>query len=74
MQFTTPESEEYQIISSNLETYSSQAALRFITGEKDAKADWDSYLADLDSLRIGEIVELYQTAYDRYLEISEGAE
>lgn len=72
VQFTTAESEDYQIIFSDLETYSSQAALQFITGEKDVEADWDSYLADLESLRMSELTELCQKAYDRYLEISEG--
>ena len=72
VQFTVDESEDYQIIMSDLETFFNQSALQFITGEKDVEKDWDSYLADLDSLRVGELTDLCQMAYDRYMEISAG--
>lgn len=68
VQFTTPESEIYSTIVSDIETYARQCALQFITGEMSPQTDWESYAAQLDALRLSELEELCQTAYDRYLE------
>lgn len=68
VQFTTPESETYSSILSDLDTYADQCALQFITGELSPERDWDSYMAKLDSLDVAALTDLCQMAYDRYLE------
>lgn len=68
VQFTTPESETYSTIVSDIETYARQCALQFITGELSPENDWDSYISQLESLRLDELETLCQTAYARYLD------
>ena len=42
--------------------------IRFITGEADIEAEYENYLATLDSLGLGELQEVYAASYARYLE------
>ena len=39
---------------------------RWIAGESDIDADWDSYISSLNGIGLEEYVSMYQTAYDRY--------
>ena len=41
---------------------------RFITGELDIETDWDQFQADLQQMGIQECIDIYQEAYDEYLE------
>lgn len=68
IQMTTEENETYSELMSDLETYVNQCTLQFISGEMDPQADWDEYMASLESLGMEEVTELCQMAYDRYLE------
>ena len=67
VQFTIEESGRYSKILSDLQTYASQCALQFITGEMSPDSDWDNYFDTLKSLEVDELEALCQTAYDRYL-------
>lgn len=37
----------------------------FMTGTRDIEAEWDSYLAQLEALRLPEFLNVVQQAYDR---------
>ena len=63
---TLEESERASELLSSVETYVDQYSLAFITGSSDPGSDWDSFQSDLSSLEVEELVEIYQTAYDRY--------
>ncbi len=39
----------------------------WITGASDIDADWESYLQQLSDMKLDRMVEIYQTAYDRYM-------
>jgi len=43
----------------------------FITGEKDIEKEFDSYIDELESLNLDEIVEIKQAQYNRYLKALE---
>ena len=43
----------------------SEYRVRFITGDLDIDAEWDNYVANIESLGLNKWIELYQTAYDR---------
>jgi putative aldouronate transport system substrate-binding protein len=43
------------------------SAKEFITGEKDIEKDFDSYISDLESLNLKEVIEVKQAQYKRYL-------
>ena len=63
---TLEESERASELLSSVETYVDQYSLAFITGSIDPSSDWDSFQSGLSSLEVEELVEIYQTAYDRY--------
>lgn len=44
--------------------YAKIAIVEFINGKRDVDKDWDSYLADLENLGYGKMIELIQKTYD----------
>lgn len=67
LSLTTEESEVLASYATDLTTYAAETLPKFIMGEK-SMDEWDSYVSELENtLHIGEIVEVYQAAYDRYL-------
>ena len=66
--FTSEESEIIADHLTDIETYRDEMCIRFITGEADIEAEYENYLATLDSLGLGELQEVYSASYARYLE------
>lgn len=66
---TSEESQEYSRICSDISTAASEQSLRFVTGGRSLE-EYDSFIADLETMGLGRLVELKQTAYDRYLEMN----
>jgi len=66
------ESAEYNQIAGDIITASSEQALRFITGDRSLD-EYDTFLADMEAMGLGRLIELKQAAYDRYLESLEEA-
>ena len=52
---------------SEIEAYYKQMESEFITGVSDLETDWDTYVATLEQMGLSEVLEVYQTAYDRWL-------
>ena len=67
--FTTEESDKLDEISQNIPTFVNESYASFLTGAKDINDDavWEQYKKDLESYNLGEILEIRQAAYDRYL-------
>lgn len=61
------ENEEASVLASDIGTFASEQIPRFILGDLDFEADWDEYVATVESLDIARVIELYQAAHDRYL-------
>lgn len=64
---TTAEDEEFNAKNSDISTYANESTARFILGELNFEADWDSFVATMQSLGIDRVVEIYQVAYERYI-------
>lgn len=64
--FTTEETEIINSKLADVSTYIAENLVKFFVGEKDM-SEWDAFIADLDQLGLQEIIDTYQTAYDRYL-------
>ena len=64
--FTTDESNELDELVNAISTYVSEMAVKFITGEESLD-NFDEYLATLESMGLPRVLEIYQTAYDRFL-------
>ena len=54
-------------IENDVKNYVANMRARFITGEDDIDAMWDSYVGAIDNMRVADLLEQYQTAYDRYV-------
>jgi len=46
--------------------YVEEARARFIIGEDDIAATWDAYVKNFEAMNIETVLNVYQTAYDRY--------
>ena len=64
--FTSAESAELSKLQNEIVSYQEQMLLKFITGVTDM-SEYDAYLANLEKAGVAKYVEIYQTAYDRYL-------
>ena len=62
---TTEENEEASDIQASLNTYFYEATCDFLVGERDIDSEWDAYLAELEKIGYQEVLEIYQTSYDR---------
>ena len=51
-------------ISTAVNDYAKIALVEFITGKRNVDSDWNSYLADLDNLGYGKMIDLIQKTYN----------
>ena len=63
---TEEESKEYSVLNGQVDTYITEMRAKFITGEADVEAEWDTYVQTLKDLGIERMIELQQSAVDRY--------
>lgn len=54
-------------IENDVRNYVKNMRARFITGEDDIDAAWDEYVKNIENMRVAELLEQYQKAYDRYV-------
>ncbi len=65
---TVEESEELTRIKQDLANYSDEMVYKFIFGQEDIDAQWDTFVAELERLGSTRGEEINKQAYDRYLE------
>ena len=63
---TEEESKRYSVLNGQVDTYISEQRTKFITGEADVQAEWDTYIQTLKSLGMDEMISIYQAALERY--------
>lgn len=64
--FTQEESEEVNVISTDLGLYCDDYFVGFITGQYDLEKDWDAYVEECNSMKAEELTAVYQAAYDHF--------
>ncbi|MCL2834681.1 MAG: extracellular solute-binding protein [Treponema sp.] len=62
---TIAESSEIARLSDQINTYTAENLVAFVTGNKNLDRDWDSYVAEFQRLDLARYLQLKQTAYDR---------
>lgn len=65
--FTDDELREKTNIESAISTYVQEASMKFIIGDMDIETEYDSFIETLKGMQIERLIEIYQTAYDRYM-------
>lgn len=68
LNFTEEETELFDQYVTGLNDYQNEKISAFITGKEDIQTGWPSYLETCRQLGADRLVEIYQAAYDRYLE------
>ncbi len=68
VKFTEDETNTITNIKSGILDQIIQMSARWIAGESDIDADWDSYISTLNGVGLEEYLNIYQKAYNRYLE------
>ena len=62
---TEDESDTYNDAWTDINSYIVETTAKFITGEADIAAEWDNYIAELESMGLQDVIDVYQAAYDR---------
>ena len=66
IKFSKEESDELSLLETDITAYKEEMETKMITGELDIDANWDSYLEGLDKRGLESMLEIYQTAFDRW--------
>ena len=64
--FTDEENSIRSEYETNIETYCDEMAIKFIEG-KESLDNFEDYVATVESYGLGELLEVHQTAYERFL-------
>ncbi|MDI3508110.1 MAG: putative aldouronate transport system substrate-binding protein [Clostridiales bacterium] len=62
--FTEQQSNELLDLETTIKNYVNEMFARFIVGDMDIEKDWDSYLGELENMKLERYLEIYQEAYD----------
>ena len=62
---TEDESDTYNDAWTDINAYIVESTAKFITGEADIAAEWDSYVEALEQMGLQDVIDVYQAAYDR---------
>lgn len=65
MHLTAEEQDEIAVPLVEVSNYIKESQVAFITGKMDIDADWDSYVSQLESLGLQQILDVYQAVIDR---------
>lgn len=67
--FTTDESDTLDLYNANLNTYITENAVAFLTGNKDVTDDatWEAFKAGMKSYHLDEVLAIRQACYDRFM-------
>lgn len=68
VELDTDEASEFSEIWSDLSTYANTEVFKFVMGEYNFDEDWDTFISQLKDMGLEDGVEIYQNAYDRYVE------
>lgn len=68
LNFTEEEQEIFDQYITPLNDYQDEKITAFITGKEDIYTGWDNYIKKCKELGADKLVEVYQSAYDRYLQ------
>ncbi|THF84478.1 extracellular solute-binding protein [Cohnella fermenti] len=63
--FTDEEQKRLNVLTTDLNTYVSQMEAKFILS-KDVNAGWDDYVSTINKMKVSELLDIYQAAYDRW--------
>lgn len=66
--FTAEENKILNAQGDDVAKYTEEMRDKFISGNESIDGKWDEYVAELEKMGLEDVMEIYQAAYDRYLE------
>lgn len=66
VKLTPDETAQYNQRITDILTYSKEMTLKWIIGDEDIDSTWDTFKTQMKQMGIEDVIEIYQTAYDRY--------
>ncbi len=69
---TSDESDTINMYIEDIQTNVDESATAFIMGNKNINTEFDGYISGLEALNLGELVQIRQNQYDRYLKALNG--
>ncbi len=63
---TSQEKEDCSAVFNDISTYVAETVGKFLTGALDVDAEWDNYVATVESMGISEVIQIYSDAGSRY--------
>lgn len=66
LSFTTEESESNAELTTAISTRADEMRLKFVLGEADIETEWDAYVADIEAMKVADVLENYKTSYERW--------
>ena len=64
---TSKESDTVNLYMEEIQKKVDESGKDFITGKEDIESKFDDYISELEALNLGEVIEVKQTQYNRYL-------
>lgn len=68
--YTQEETEENATLTADIIPYIVSTQAKWIAGEGDIDAEWDAYVEAVKKMGLDKLIENYQAAYDRYMELA----
>ena len=68
VELTSDENAEYSVLWSDIATYAATEVFKFVMGEYNFDDDWDNFINTIEDMGLQDCIDIYQGAYDRYLE------
>ena len=69
LKFTADEQDDLAQMYTEIKSYVNEMKAAFITGTKDIDTDWDAYIQGLYNRGLSDVMDIYQAAYDRWLDL-----
>lgn len=67
MSLDTDQADEYSTTFSDIKTLAEEYIDKFIVGEYDIDAEWDTYVEELYGMGLQDCIDIYQDAYDAFM-------
>ena len=67
MSLDTDQADEYSTTFADIKTLAEEYVDKFIVGEYDIDAEWDTYVEELYGMGLQDCIDIYQDAYDAFM-------
>ena len=67
LSYTKEEKDRYTVLNTSITTYVDEYKQKWVFGTSDVDATFDEFVSQVEQMGIGELTEIVQAAYDRYM-------